>query len=211
MGDRASIFDHWRTSLQSFLQWYEQRRDKAAHFYFKLFGAFVLLNGLCFWWALLTTYPSLLVGPKSQEYVLMGGPVAILGAVFDCVSLLVTLFMIRQALLTRSNWRYLCYLSVDLVIAALATAWVLFAFMLSGWLVNQILSIPETFEARTVLYEGRFWTALRDPLNADNLRNIYFGVIMGASALLPTLFHLCLAVRSLAHGLTTRTPKNQVG
>ena len=67
-----------------------------------------------------------------------------------------------------------------------------------------ILAVPETFEARTVLYQGRVWSAWRDPSGADNLRNIYFGVIMGASALLPTLFHLFLAGKSLVRSVGGR-------
>ena len=86
----------------------------------------------------------------------------------------------------------------------LATFWVLFVFMVSGWIVNLVLAIPETFEARTVLYQGRLWSVFNDPFSADNLRNIYFGVIMGASALLPTLFHLFLAGKSLVRSVGGR-------
>lgn len=49
-----------------------------------------------------------------------------------------------------------------------------------------------------MLYEGRVWSALTNPFGPENIRNIYFGVVMGASALLPTLFHAFLAVRSVA-------------
>ena len=73
---------------------------------------------------------------------------------FDSVSLLVTLYIVRLALSSTSNLSYLGYLNVDLVIAVLATFWVLFAFMVSGWVVSLVLAIPETFEARTVLFEG---------------------------------------------------------
>ena len=80
--------------------------------------------------------------------------------------------------------------------------------MVSGWVVSLILTIPETFETRTALYEGRVWSAWRDPFNADNLRNIYFGMVMGASALLPTLFHLFLAGKSLVRSVGAGSAEN---
>ena len=118
------------------------------------------------------------------------------GAVFDCVSLLVTVFIVRRALASNNNLSYLCYLSVDLVIAVVASMWVLFVFMLSGWVVSLILQIPETMASRSDLYQGRLQNAFSDPFSPNNLRNIYFGVIMGASALLPTLLHVFMACRS---------------
>jgi hypothetical protein len=128
----------------------------------------------------------------------MGFPVAVLGAVFDCLSLLVTLHIVKRALASTNNFSYLGYLSIDLLIAFLATLWVLFAFMLSGWLVSFVLAIPETMGARATLYEGRVMDIFSSPFNSNNLKNTYFGTIMGASALLPTLFHLFLAGRSFA-------------
>ncbi|MAF49052.1 MAG: hypothetical protein QF393_20905 [Rhodospirillales bacterium] len=101
------------------------------------------------------------------------------------------------------------YLSVDLIIAVVATFWVLFVFVVSGWIVNLILANPETFEARTVLYENRFLGALTDPFGARNARNIYFGVIMGVSALLPTLFHVYLAVRSMGQSVFAAVVRTQ--
>ncbi len=204
MENLSDVFSHWRGSLLRFHDWFEVRRTSTRNFRLKTFMFFVILNLGCYWWALLTTYPKLLGGPRAEEYVLMGFPVAVLGAMFDSLSLLVTLYIVKRALSSTSNLSYLGYLSVDLVIAVLATFWVLFAFMVSGWVVSLILAIPETFEARTVLYEGRVWSVFNDPFSADNLRNIYFGMVMGASALLPTLFHLFLAGRSLVRSVGGR-------
>lgn len=197
MENLSIAFIHWRSSLSLFHDWFEGLRTSTGNFHLKTVVFFVVLNLGCYWWALLTTYPQLLAGPKAEEYVLMGFPVAVLGALFDSLSLVATLYMIKRALSSTSNMSFLIYLSIDLGIAVLATFWVLFAFMVSGWVVSFMLAIPETFVARTVLYQGRLWSILNDPFNADNLRNIYFGVIMGASALLPTLFHLFLACKSL--------------
>lgn len=201
MGNQSIVFSYWRGSLLHFLRWFENLQNSTDYFLFKVFGFFVALNLGCYWWALLTTYPGLLIGTKADEYILMGFPVAFLGAVFDSLSLWVTLLIIKQALSSISNLRYLSYLSIDLAIAVLATFWVLFAFMISGWIVGFILVRPETLEARTLLYEGRFWSALNDPFSPENIRNIYFGIIMGASALLPTLFHMLLAVRALVRSV----------
>jgi hypothetical protein len=145
---------------------------------------------------LLTTYPHLLSSWKGDEYILMGFPVAVMGALFDALSFYVTVEIVRRALVTKSNIGFVSYLSVDILIAVIATFWVLFAFVASGWLVSLVLDRPETMSSRTDLYESRFWNAVLHPFEPDNLRNLYFGMMMGASALLPTLYHFGLAVFS---------------
>ncbi|NQV55730.1 MAG: hypothetical protein HQ503_07715 [Rhodospirillales bacterium] len=202
MRPSSSIFVHWRQGLAQFLAWFMARRAATSYFYAKIALFFVGLNLACYWWALVTAYSEHLLGPKAIEYVLTGFPVAIFGAVFDCLSLFITLFIVRRALASTSNTNYVAFLSVDLLIAIAATFWVLLVFVVSGWIVNQILANPETFEARTVLYEGRFLEALTDPFGQQNVRNIYFGVIMGVSALLPTLFHAFLAIRAMGQSAT---------
>jgi len=189
VAERISIFPHWRKSLARFHERFQDVRNRTRFFYAKAFLVFAALNLACFWWALLTTYPTLLLGEKASEYVLIGFPVAYFGAIFDSLSLLVTLFMIRRALASGSNVKFFAYLSVDLGIAVLATFWVLFVFVLSGWLVDLVLAQPETLADRGHLYKSRLHEALMDPFGRDNLKNIYFGVVMGASALIPTLLH----------------------
>lgn len=196
MGTSSTVFGYWRNSLLHVLTWFEDFRNSTRNFYPKAFAVFVLLNLSCYWWALLTAYPRHAFGIKALEYVLMGFPVALLGAAFDCLSLLVTIFIIKRALLSERDLSYVMYLSVDLVIAILASLWVLFVFTVSGWVVSYILVNPETIGSRFWLYEGRVESAFYNPFNPDNLRNIYFGVIMGASALLPTLLHVSLAGQS---------------
>ncbi len=208
MENPSNVFIHWRNSLMRFHDWFDGLRSNTRNFRLKIFGFFVVINLGSFWWALLTTYPDLLTGPKAEEYVLIGFPVSFLGALFDSLSLLVTIYIVKRALSSTGNLSFLGYLSVDLVIAVLATFWVLFAFMVSGWVVSLILAIPETLESRTVLYQGRLWNVFNDPFGADNLRNMYFGVIMGASALLPTLFHLFLAGKSLVRSVAGRAVKH---
>ncbi|MFV1849640.1 MAG: hypothetical protein ACFHHU_15935 [Porticoccaceae bacterium] len=190
------MFAQWRESLQHFMDWFLRKRAEMRFFFAKLFTVFILINLGCYWWALLTTYPHLLNTWKGDEYILMGFPVAVMGAMFDALSFYVTVEIIRRALVSKGNIQFVSYLSVDILIAIVATFWVLFAFVASGWLVSQFLDRPETMTYRTDLYEGRFWKALQDPFAPDNLRNIYFGMMMGASALLPTLYHFGLALFS---------------
>ena len=196
MGTLLMLFGYWRNSLLHILTWFENLRNSTRNFYLKLFATFVVLNLLCYWWALLTAYPQHVFGVKAEEYVLMGFPVALFGAVFDCLSLLVTIFVIKRALLSENNLSYILYLSIDFLIAIVASLWVLFVFMISGWVVSYILANPETIGYRVGLYERRVESAIYNPFNPDNLRNIYFGIIMGASAVLPTLLHLSLACLS---------------
>lgn len=190
------MFAYWRHSLLHLLEWFERLRGTTRYFYPKAFAVFVVLNLGCYWWALLTAYPGLLVSQKYAEYILTGFPVGLLGAVFDCLSLLVTLFIVRRALASNNNLSYIGYLSVDLVIAVLASLWVLFVFMVSGWLVGFVLENPETMAFRTHLYGSRLQGVLNNPFSTSSIKNVYFGVIMGASALIPTLLHLFLAGRS---------------
>lgn len=192
----TGLFAHWRGSLLQVLRWFESLGQRTRFFYLKVFAFFVALNFLCFWWALLTAYPEQLSGPEAMQTTLMSPSVGLLGGLFDFLSLFVTLYMARRAIAAESNLSYVGYLSIDLVIAILATAWVLIVFTVSGWLVNLMLALPETLSDREVLYKSRFWAALMNPFEPDSLRNIYFGVIMGASAMLPTLVHLFHAGRA---------------
>ena len=204
MSGATTIITHWRASLEHSLGWFNARAKKTRFFYAKLILFFVVLNLACYWWALLTTYPQNLISHKGEEYVLMGFPVAVMGAMFDGLSLLITIYVIKRALASTSNASYMAFLSVDLLTAIAATFWILFAFVVSGWLVGFALVRPETMEARMVLYEGRLWQVFLDPLNPDNIRNAYFGIVMGASALLPTIFHAATAARAVGKSIFSR-------
>jgi hypothetical protein len=191
----------WRKSLEELMHWLISRRRKTRFFMAKIAFLFVALNLAFYWLALLTTYPHLLATRKADEYILMGFPVSFLGAMFDLFSLFVTFFIIQKALSSKTDFRFVAYLSVDLMIAVLASFWVLFSFVASGFLVSFILERPETFIFRSTLYEGRVRSALLDPLYPDNVRNIYFGILMGVSALMPTLGHLGLVVVSCVRSI----------
>ena len=98
--------------------------------------------------------------------------------------------MVKRALVTTSNLSYMSHLSVDLLIAVCATFWVLFAFSFSGWIISLVTLEPESWIERSLVYEQRFVSALQNPSGKNELKNLYFGLMMGCSAILPTTIHL---------------------
>jgi hypothetical protein len=184
----------WRSSLRNLLTIYETKRGSLITFFPKLFLFFVLLNILCYWWAMFTAFPQYIHGNERAHYFLLQFPVGFLGAIFDSLSFFVTIFIIRRALNSRSSPEYFAHLSLDLVIAVFATCWVLFVFSFSGWLICLFEANPELLGVRNEQYGQRLAVAVASP--SDNIRNIYFGIIMGISASLPTFVHISIFVRS---------------
>jgi hypothetical protein len=88
------------------------------------------------------------------------------------------------------------------VIAVVATFWVLLVFSFSGWLIQILEATPADLAARTAKYHNRLFEAVASP--TDNWQNIYFGIIMGISASLPTCVHLGMFLRSTARAITGR-------
>ena len=196
-----SVIKIWKKYLGQLLSFYERRRGKWHTFFPKLFIFFILVNIGCYWWAMLSNYPHHVFGYESTHYFLIQFPVGILGALFDSLSFFVTIYIARRALKTSSTISYLGHLSIDLVIAILATGWVLGVFSVSGWLVSLVQQQPESLVERSYVYEQRFFEAVQNPTRGDNLKNIYFGTIMGISAMLPTLTHLSLYLYSVVRHL----------
>ena len=130
----------------------------------------------------------------------------ILGALFDSLSFFVTIIIVRRALLTASTKVYIAHLSIDLVIAILATFWVILVFIISGWVISFIETIGHSEELiqtydhetninkRTDKYVSTVNDALKNP--SKNIQNIYFGLIMGISAMLPTMIHFMMFLKS---------------
>jgi hypothetical protein len=141
-----------------------------------------------------TAFPELTRGSAGHHYFKVQFPVGFLGALFDSLSFFVTIFIIRRAIHTKKNLEYVTHLSLDLVIAILATFWVLFVFSFSGWIVHLWDSIQQDLSGRNEDYRRMLVDALERP--ADNKRNIYFGLIMGVSAMLPSCGHVFMFLRS---------------
>ena len=124
-------FDIWRADLKGMLEKFQFWRSNTKCYYLKVFIFFVILNDLAYWFAIGTAYPELLSGKEFLHYSKVQIPVAILGALFDSLSLYITLIVITRALRSPSNLSYISHLSIDLLIAVAATFWVLFVFSIS--------------------------------------------------------------------------------
>ena len=200
------IITTWKDSLRSLVIFYETKRGKSITFYLKLFLFFFLLNITCYWIAMFTAFPEYTQGKAGVHYFKIQFPVGFLGALFDSLSFFVTVYIIRQALRTRNGFEYLAHLSLDAVISVAATFWVLFVFSSSGWLISFIESTQQTLTSRNERYEKMLAEAVASP--AENWRNIYFGMIMGVSAILPTCGHVYLFFRSALRVIARQTQRN---
>ena len=201
---QRAVIGIWKQSLGKLLDYYEAKRGKLSRFFPQLFLFFVILNISCYWLAILTAYPEAAFGKERAHYFLIQFPVGFLGALFDSLSFFVTVFIAKRALRTSSTRSYVAHLSVDIVIAILATWWVLFVFSFSGWMVSLIQHQPESLTQRSYVYERRLVDAVKEPTKTQNLKNIYFGAVMGISAMLPTFTHLSLSAYSVLKYLKLR-------
>lgn len=187
----------WKRSLSRLLNFYDRKRGRLWQFFPKIFVFFTLLNMTCYWLAILTAYPEQAFGDERAHYFLLQFPVGVLGALFDSLSFFITVFIARRALKTTTVTSYVAHLSIDVLIAIVATWWVLLVFSVSGWLVSLVQHQPESLATRSEVYESRIVSAVKDPTSGQSLRNIYFGIVMGISAMLPTATHLYLSGQSI--------------
>jgi len=201
-GRTNDVITIWRNSLRRLIDFYDARRGPLGPFFVRLFLFFVVINVACYWLAMFTAFPELTRGSAGVQNFKIQFPVGILGATFDSLSFFVTVWIVRHALRTQKTWQYVAHLSVDLVIAVVATFWVLFVFSFSGWLIQVLEATPTDLGARTAKYHSRLVDAMIRP--TDNARNIYFGVIMGISASFPTCVHVGMFLRSAGLALMER-------
>ena len=201
----------WRDTLHTLLDFYERRRGPLRIFFPLLFLFFVALNMGCYWWGILTAFPQYMLTHEAAHYVKLQFPVGILGALFDSLSFFVTIWIIRLALAAKKTSEYLMHLSLDLVIAVIATFWVLFVFTAGGWFISLFETVPEKLTLRGDKYTTRAVQALQDPTGRENAKNIYFGIIMGVSAALPTCLHLLLFFRSCAQAFRNKVFGTKIG
>ena len=202
-------FDLWREDLGQILRKFQTWRLNTKSYFLKVFIFFVFINDISYWFAIATAYPEIFSGDELDHYIKVQVPVAFLGALFDSLSLYVTLIVVRRALLSRSNISYISHLSIDVLIAIAATFWVLFVFSISGWIVSfipteiivetkkQVVAKPESLEARNKVYKERVVAAVKNPTGIEEMKNIYFGIVMGLSAIIPTCVHIFCALFSL--------------
>ena len=188
--------DKWKNSLAGVLNYYDNNKPPFWTFFPRLFLFFVVINLFCYWWATATAFPESIF-KAFVYYFKIQFPVGILGAVFDSLSFFVTIVIIRKALKSISALKFVGHLSIDVLIAVLATFWVLFVFSFSSWLVR-LTEVDPNMAAELVtrqdIYKERMENAVENPM--QNKRNIYFGLIMGFSAILPTCLHFYMAIKS---------------
>ena len=202
-------FDLWREDLGQILRKFQTWRLNTNFYLFKVFIFFVFINDIAYWFAIATAYPEIFSGNELEHYIKVQIPVALLGALFDSLSLYITLIVVRRALLSRSNLSYISHLSIDVLIAIAATFWVLFVFSVSGWIVSfipsetivkiekKVAAKPESLKARNKVYKERVISAVKNPTGKEEMKNIYFGLVMGCSAIIPTCAHIFCALFSL--------------
>ena len=176
----------WRDDLGKLLNYYERIKDQLDTLFLYLFLFFIFLNIGSYWFAMLTAFPNLVFGKTFSYYFKVQFPVGFLGALFDSLSFFITINIIKRALRNKGNVAYIAHLSIDILIAILATFWVLFVFTISGWIVGFFDSLH---------HKGLLQDAIRHPF--QNLQNIYFGLLMGLSAIIPTTIHLSIFFKSL--------------
>lgn len=187
----------WKRYLLYFLKLFIKASYNINFFKFKIVIFFITINIFFYWIAMIIAFPELVFGSSSLEYFLLQFPVGLLGGFFDSLSLIITIYMIKRAITSHSSFLYLAHLSVDLVIACVATMWVLFVFIFSGWLTSFLIFNPENLLLRKDIYEERVLSAINNPTGKSEIRNIFFGIIMGLSAMLPTLLHIYLFFKSV--------------
>jgi hypothetical protein len=202
--DEHPIFALWKSSLRDLLGRYDRIRAARRRFMPWLFLFFLAVNLACYWLGVFTAFPELLAQGDWTYYFKIQFPVGLLGALFDTLSFYVTVYIVRQALRTTSARSYIAHLSVDLLIAAVATAWVLFVFWISGWVVSLTESDPQTLAERAEKYEEVIVGAVTKPL--ASFRNIYFGIVMGFSTLIPTAVHLFMSLRAIVRHIRGAAP-----
>ena len=200
------IIYYWRKDLRKVLSFYESKRSQGDHFFLYLFLFFILVNITCYWLAMVSAFPSLVFGKTFSYYFKVQFPVGIFGALFDSLSFFITIFIIRRALLTINTKVYIAHLSIDLAIAVLATFWVVFVFIVSGWAVSfidtlgQTEQIIQTYDHETSIDKrtNKYINTVNEALinSSKNIQNIYFGLIMGISAMLPTMIHFIMFLKS---------------
>ena len=219
-------FDLWREDLDVIFKKFQAWRANTNFYFLKVFIFFVFINDIAYWFAIATAYPEILTSEKEVwYYAKVQVPVALLGALFDSLSLYITLLVVRQALFSRSNLSYVSHLSIDVLIAIAATFWVLFVFSISGWVVSFLPTKPEvitkidkkiiakskSLEARNEVYAGRAIAAINNPTGKEEMKNIYFGIVMGFSAIIPTCVHIFCALFSLRFFLKPKRYKLSTG
>ena len=125
----------WQRELVIILGVYQFFRNRNPLFFLYLLAFFFLVNSICYWLAIAASFPEL-INEQLLRMFKIQLPVALMGGLFDSLSFFVTIWLIRYASKASSGTKLVGILSLDLLIAAVATAWVLLVVIVSSWLIG---------------------------------------------------------------------------
>ena len=203
------IIKIWRTALHQVLDFYERKRGTIFIFFSDSFLFLHHSQHTLLLVGYLHSFPVLYADSRGGSLHKVTISVGFLGALFDSLSFFVTIWIIRRALASTKTRDYIFHLSLDFFIAILATLWVLFVFTFGGWLISLWEPAPENFVERSTKYTNRAVQAIQDPIGRENTKNIYFGLIMGVSAALPTFLHLLLFCWAIVKRQINKIPESE--
>ena len=73
----------WKTILPKINENLENRKSQIEHLFIYLFMFFIIINISCYWFAMITAFPYLVLGSTFNYYFKIQFPVGFLGALFD--------------------------------------------------------------------------------------------------------------------------------
>jgi len=157
----------WQAELSNILSIYLSYKKHTRLFFLQILIFFFLVNALCYWLAVYLAFPELLQDlTRTFKIQLI---VALMGGLFDSLSFFITIWLIRKASRAFNTLKFFGILSVDLIVAALATAWVLLVVLVATWLVNPENPLTNTHPAPVVIEQPMEAVTLIPPASVEKI------------------------------------------
>ena len=164
----AEIVAIWRDSLHTILDRYERKKISTWLFFPLLFVFFIILNIACYWWAIYTAFPYYMQTHETSLLHKTANPVG-----FSGLFLIVFPFcnhLDHRACLSARNSEYVFHLSLDLIIAIVATFWVLlYSHLVAGSSAWE--NAPEQLTSGGQIYQPGSQNP--GPMGRENAKNIW--------------------------------------
>ena len=130
---------------------------------------------------------------KLPHYIKLQIPVGLLGALFDSLSFFNHLDYSGLLCQQNPHLEYVFHLSLDFIIAILATLWVLFVFSFGGWLISLLEQAPEELGQRVQNNHPKSGASNTGPHSKRKPKKMFilafnYGIICSPSCLHLTLF-----------------------